>query len=300
MTTALTVAAATCTDPHLLDLGFMQLSWLQIAILGVVQGITELLPISSTAHLRVIPGILGWPDPGSAFSAAMQLASFIAVVSYFFSDIRLLLVNAGRALHQRNFKDESWNLVLGIAIGTLPLIIAGALLKSKLNQCDSPLRGLVVIGISSLVMAILLGVSEKVASHKRRFAALRFVDCIWVGLAQALALVPGVSRSGATLTAGLFLGMERETAARFSFLLGLPAITLAGLYEFLQLYKAHMPAHGWALLAVGLVTASLTAFATIFGLLKFLERRSTWVFVVYRFVMGVGLIAGVVSGLLAN
>jgi undecaprenyl-diphosphatase len=300
MTTALTVAAATCNDPHLLDLGFMQLSWVQIAILGVVQGITELLPISSTAHLRVIPGILGWQDPGSAFSAAMQLASFVAVISYFFADIRSLLVDAGRALHHRNFKDESWNLVLGIAIGTLPLILAGALLKSKLNQCDSPLRGLIVIGISSLVMAALLGLAEKLASHTRRFAALRFSDCIWVGLAQALALIPGVSRSGATLTAGLFLGMERETAARFSFLLGLPAITLAGLYELLQLYKAHLPAHGWLLLGIGLVTASATAFATIYGLLKFLEKRSTWVFVVYRFVMGAGLIAGVLSGILAN
>jgi undecaprenyl-diphosphatase len=300
MTTPLTVAAATCTDPHLIDLGFMQLSWLQVALLGVVQGITELLPISSTAHLRVIPGILGWPDPGSAFSAAMQLASFIAVVSYFYADIRLLLVDAGRAVKQRDFKDESWKLVVGIALGTLPLIIAGALLKSRLNQCSSPLRGLIVIGVSSLVMALLLGLSEKLASHARRFAALRFADCIWVGLAQALALIPGVSRSGATLTAGLMLGMERQTAARFSFLLGLPAITLAGLYEFWQLYKAHMPMQGWLLLAVGLATASATAFLTIYGLLKFLEHRSTWIFVVYRFLMGVGLIAAVLSGLLPN
>jgi undecaprenyl-diphosphatase len=300
MTTPLTVAAATCSDPHLIDLGFMQLSYFQVALLGVVQGITELLPISSTAHLRVIPGVLGWPDPGSAFSAAMQLASFVAVVSYFFSDIRLLLVDAGRALKQRDFKDESWNLVVGIAVGTLPLVIAGALLKSRLNQCSSPLRGLIVIGISSLVMALLLGLSEKLASHARRFASLRFADCIWVGLAQALALIPGVSRSGATLTAGLMLGMERQTAARFSFLLGLPAITLAGLYELLQLYKAHVPAQGWLLLGVGLVTASATAFATIYGLLKFLEHRSTWIFVAYRFLMGVGLIAAVLSGLLPN
>jgi undecaprenyl-diphosphatase len=275
MTTPLTVAAATCSDPHLIDLGFMQLSYFQVALLGVVQGITELLPISSTAHLRVIPGVLGWPDPGSAFSAAMQLASFVAVVSYFFSDIRLLLVDAGRALKQRDFKDESWNLVVGIAVGTLPLVIAGALLKSRLNQCSSPLRGLIVIGISSLVMAVLLGLSEKLASHARRFASLRFADCIWVGLAQALALIPGVSRSGATLT-------------------------LAGLYELLQLYKAHVPAQGWLLLVVGLVTASATAFATIYGLLKFLEHRSTWIFVAYRFLMGVGLIAAVLSGLLPN
>ena len=300
MTPALTAAVAACTDPHTLDLGFMELSWFQVAILGVVQGVTELLPISSTAHLRVIPGLLGWQDPGSAFSAAMQLASFIAVVSYFFSDIRLLLVDAGRAIRHRDFKDESWKLVLGILVGTLPLAVAGLLLKGWLNQCSSPLRGLIVIGIASMVMALLLALAEKLARHTRRFEALRFSDCIWVGIAQAFALVPGVSRSGATLTAGLFLGMERETAARFSFLLGLPAITLAGFYEILQLYKAHMPSHGWVLLAVGLVTASLTAFATIYGLLKFLERRSTWIFVVYRFLMGAGLVACVVSGLLSN
>jgi undecaprenyl-diphosphatase len=300
MTPALSAAAAACTDPHTLDLGFQQLTAVQVAVLGVVQGITELLPISSTAHLRVIPGLLGWKDPGSAFSAAMQLASFIAVVSYFFSDIKLLLVDGLRAAYQRDFKDESWRLLLGLILGTVPIVVAGALLRHVLNRCDSPLRGLMVIGISSLVMALLLALSEKLASHARRFSDLRLADCIWVGLAQMLALIPGVSRSGATLTAGLFLGMQRETAARFSFLLGLPAITLAGLFELHQLSKAGVTAHGWMLLAIGLATASVTAFATIYGLLHFLEKRTTWPFVVYRFLMGAGLIAGVATGFLPN
>lgn len=300
MTPALSAAAAACTDAHTLDLGFQQLTAVQVAILGVVQGITELLPISSTAHLRVIPGLLGWQDPGSAFSAAMQLASFIAVVSYFFADIQRLLVNSVRAVQKRNFADESWRLVVGIALGTVPIVIAGGLLRGVLNRCDSPLRGLMVIGISSVVMAVLLALSERVASHARRFGDLRLADCLWVGLAQVLALVPGVSRSGATLTAGLFLGMQRETAARFSFLLGLPAITLAGVFELHQLYKAGVTPHGWLLLAIGLGTASLTAFATIYGLLHFLEKRTTWPFVVYRFLMGAALIAGVATGLLPN
>ncbi len=300
MTPALPAALAACTDSHSIDLGFQQLSAIQVAILGVVQGITELLPISSTAHLRVIPGLLGWQDPGSAFSAAMQLASFLAVVSYFFADIKSLLIDGLRAAHHRDFKDESWRLLLGIGLGTIPIVIAGLLLRPVLNRCDSPLRGLIVIGVSSVAMALLLALSEKLASHSRRFAELRLSDCIWVGIAQALALIPGVSRSGATLTAGLFLGMERETAARFSFLLGLPAITLAGLFEMHQLFKAGLTPHGWALLAIGLVTASITAFATIYGLLHFLQKRTTWPFVIYRFLMGIGLIAGVMGGVLAN
>lgn len=297
MTTAAD-AALVCANPHAIDLGFMQLNWLQIFALGIVQGITELLPISSTAHLRVIPGLLGWRDPGSAFSAAMQLASFVAVVAYFRGDIVRLLAGSARALRRRDTRSEELRLVLGIALGTIPLVIAGFLLRPVLNGCNSPLRGLMVVGAASVVMALLLAAAERLARHARRFDQLSITDCIVVGCAQAFALVPGVSRSGSTLTAALFCGMERETAARFSFLLGLPAITLAGAYEVFVLMRAHLPAHGWELLGVGLISSSITAFFAIYGLLHYLEKRSTWVFVWYRFLMGVGLIAGVASGFL--
>jgi undecaprenyl-diphosphatase len=300
MTPSAVDAATRCLDPHAVDLGFMQLTWLQSMILGVIQGITELLPISSTAHLRVIPGLLGWRDPGSAFSAAMQLASFVAVIAYFRHDIRDLWVGSAMAIRQKDWSAEPFRLVVGIAVGTIPLVVAGALLRPVLNGCNSPLRGLLVIGVASIVMAILLAIAERVARHRRGFGALQLEDCLWVGIAQALAVIPGVSRSGATLTAGLFCNMKRGTAARFSFLLGLPAITLAGFYELFVLVRAQVPAEGWALLGVGLITASATAFVVIYGLLNYLETRTTWIFVWYRFFMGVGLVLGVLSGYLNN
>src|SRR5580698_214564 len=238
-------ATAVCADSHTVDLGFAQLTVLQVVVLGIVQGITELLPVSSTAHLRVIPGLLGWRDPGSAFSAAMQLASFVAVVTYFWSDIRKLAGSSLTALAARDYQSQDLRLVLGIIVGTVPLVVAGALLRPILNGCHSLLRGLIVIGIASITMSVLLAIAERAARHTRSFSQLTLSDGVWVGLAQGLALIPGVSRSGATLTAALFRGMERETAARFSFLLGLPAITLAGFYELYVLLKAGLSSEGW-------------------------------------------------------
>jgi len=291
---------ASCDQATSVDLGFTELSWLQMAVLGVVQGITELLPISSTAHLRVIPGILGWRDPGSAFSAAMQLASFAAVLVYFRKDIGTLSGATLRAVGSRNFASSDFRVVLGILLGTIPLVVAGLVLRPLLNGCHSPLRGLLVIGIASIVMSLLLALAEKTAKHRRTFAQITLRDGLIVGLAQGFALVPGVSRSGATLTAGLFCGMERETAARFSFLLGLPAVTLAGLYELRVLFKAGLSSEGWVTLLIGLLFASVTAFIAIYGLLRYLERRSTWIFVWYRLLFGVGIVAAVLGGYLKN
>jgi undecaprenyl-diphosphatase len=289
-----------CADLNTVDLGFVELSWLQIAVLGVIQGVTELLPISSTAHLRVIPGILGWRDPGSAFSAAMQLASFAAVVVYFRKDIGAMATAAVRAAGTRNYQSADFRVLLGIVLGTIPLLLIGAALRPILNGCHSPLRGLLVIGIASICMSLLLGLAEKVARHRRKFAEITVRDGIIVGIAQAFALIPGVSRSGATLTAALFCGMERETAARFSFLLGLPAITLAGLFELRVLFKAGLSSDGWLTLLIGLLFASVTAFAAIYGLLHYLERRSTWIFVWYRLIFGAGLVAAIAAGYLNN
>jgi undecaprenyl-diphosphatase len=285
-----------CVDHHVVDVGFTQLSWAQVAILGIVQGITELLPISSTAHLRVLPGLLGWPDPGTAFSAAMQLASFAAVVVYFRKDI-LQLAGAGiRAARKGDYRAHDARVLLGIALGTIPLLFLGAALRTVLNGCHSPLRGLLVIGFASIGMSLLLAISERVARHSRGYDSITLRDGIIVGLAQACAVMPGVSRSGATLTAALFCGMERETAARFSFLLGLPAITIAGLVELVVLVKAGLQAPGWITLLIGLLCASVTAFFAIYGLLRYLERRSTWVFVWYRLIFGIAIVVGVAAG----
>jgi undecaprenyl-diphosphatase len=262
----------------------------------VVQGITELLPISSTAHMRVVPALFGWQDPGSAFSAAMQLAALAAVVSYFWSDVTQLTTHSLRAVVRREFNDQYFRLSVWILLATIPIGIAGLALAGVLNTCNSPMRSLGVIGWACVVMALLLAITEVYARHKRTIENASFVDAILVGFAQVGALIPGVSRSGSTLTAALALGFKRAEAARFSFLLGLPAIALAGFKELWELHKAHLDAHGWSVLGLGLVVASLSAFVAIWSLMRVLERFSAWPFVVYRAALGVMLLIGAAQG----
>jgi undecaprenyl-diphosphatase len=286
--------AEACTSG--IDTGFVALGSAKVAVLGVVQGITELMPISSTAHMRIVPALLGWQDPGSAFSAAMQLAALAAVIAYFWRDVRDILVGSVSALVRRDFTDHELRLAFGIVIGTIPIGLAGLALAKTLNTCSSPLRGLWVVGAACILMGLLLALAELLARHQRSFERAGLLDCLLVGIAQVGALIPGVSRSGATLTAALFLGFRREEAARFSFLLGLPAIALAGFKELAELRHAGLDAHGWAALAVGLLVASLSAFVAIWGLLRILEKYSAWPFAVYRAFLGVVLLAGIATG----
>jgi undecaprenyl-diphosphatase len=288
------MSADACTQG--LDTGFIELGTAKVAALGVVQGISELLPISSTAHMRIVPALLGWRDPGSAFSAAMQLAALAAVVSYFWSDIRSLLAGSVSAIMRRDFRDWQFRFTTWILLATIPIAVAGKLLKPILNGCGSPMRGLGVIGVSCIVMAILLALAEKFCRHKRTIDNLSLKDALLVGLAQVGALIPGVSRSGSTLTAAMFLDLKREEAARFSFLLGLPAIFLAGVVELVELLKAHLSADGWFILGVGIFVASISAFVAIWGLMRILEKSSSWWFVLYRFAMGVYLLVAVSLG----
>ncbi|MFI4941339.1 MAG: undecaprenyl-diphosphate phosphatase, partial [Burkholderiales bacterium] len=183
-------------------------------------------------------------------------------------------------------------------LATIPIVIAGVALSPILNACNSPLRSLNVIGASCLVMAALLALAEVSCKHLRRVDGMRLRDALVVGVAQVGALIPGVSRSGSTLTAALFMNFTREEAARFSFLLGLPAIALAGLKELWTLYHAHIPQEAWAILLFGIVVASISAFCAIWGLMRFLEKFSTWPFVIYRAALGIFLLAGVNLGLL--
>ncbi len=286
--------AAECMNGF--DTGFVSLGYAKVAILGVVQGITELMPISSTAHMRLVPAVLGWRDPGSAFSAAMQLAALAAVVSYFWNDVRCLVTGSLSAVVRRDWRDRDFRFALAIVLGTIPIVVFGKMLEPVLNACNSPLRGLLVIGWASLVMSLLLAAAELTARHRRKMEDWDFYDAIIVGFAQAGALIPGVSRSGSTLTAALFLDFNRAEAARFSFLLGLPAIFGAGVGELWKLRQAGLDAHGWSVLAVGLIVASISAFAAIWSLLRILERFSAWPFVVYRALMGAGLVSAFYLG----
>jgi undecaprenyl-diphosphatase len=286
--------ANVCTQG--IDTGFVALGYAKVAVLGVVQGITELLPISSTAHMRLVPAVLGWQDPGSAFSAAMQLAALAAVVSYFWSDVRGLAANSLRAIAHGQLRDRDFRFSIWIVLATIPIGVVGLVLARLLNTCNSPLRTVSVIGWACVAMALLLGIAEVRARHRRTLENASYIDAMLVGIAQVGALIPGVSRSGATLTAALALGFKRDEAARFSFLLGLPAIALAGLKEMWELHKIHLDSHGWSILAVGLIVASISAFFAIWGLMRFLEQFSTWPFVAYRFMLGVVILAGIATG----
>ena len=182
-----------CT--HGVDTGFAALGYVKVAVLGILQGITELMPVSSTAHMRLVPAFLGWPDPGSAFSAAMQLAALAAVVSYFWTDVKDLAANSLSALGRRQFDDRHLRFSTWIVLATVPIGVAGLLMAKLLNTCNSPVRSMTVIGGACVAMALLLAFAEIAARHRRTIEKASLVDAIAVGVAQVGALVPGVSRS---------------------------------------------------------------------------------------------------------
>ncbi|MEB3311872.1 MAG: undecaprenyl-diphosphate phosphatase [Snowella sp.] len=268
------------------------MNWFQALILGLVQGLTEFLPISSTAHLKVIPVALGWGDPGVSYTAVIQLGSIAAVVWYFWSDLSQITLGMVKAIKTKDYSSLEFKLALGIGLGTLPIIFFGLLLKLLVSDLDgSPLRSLTTIAIASIVMAILLGLAEKLGTHRRPYEKLRWQDGIIMGLAESLALIPGVSRSGSTLTAGLFINLERATAARFSFLLGIPAITLAGLVELKDAFKAGFSGDTVLPLVIGVLSSAVFSYLAIAWLLRYLQKSSTWVFVWYRLIFGIAILA---------
>jgi len=214
--------------------------------------------------------------------------------------VRAIGLGSLRAMRYRDFQDWNFRFAVWIVLATLPIVAAGVLLAPLLNACHSPLRSLTVIAIACVVMSGLLALAEIYSRHKRTLDHATLKDAMIIGVAQIGALIPGVSRSGATLTAALFRDLKRAEAARFSFLLGVPAIAGAGAKELWELHKAHLDAHGWSILGFGLLIASLSAFVAIWGLLRILERFSAWPFVVYRGLMGIFLFVCVYFGWLPN
>lgn len=291
---AVTDAAATSVPP----VGFFE-GIFQAIVLGLVQGITEFLPISSTAHLLVFTRAFGWSLLGEKyFVDAIQFGSVIAVVLYFWKDIRQILSGAWTAYQEKDWQREEWKILVGIAVGTLPALLGGLVIKKALPEATQAfLQGALVIAIMSIIMALLLGLAEKVGSRKRDFDSLEIKDGILVGLGQMIALIPGASRSGSTLTTALFLGLERQTAARFSFLLGIPTLTIATLYEAKEALRH--PELGIPLL-VGILSAFIFSYLAIAWLLRFLQRQSTWVFVWYRLAFGATLLAAITIGWLKS
>ena len=261
------------------------MSLLEAIVLGIAQGLTEFLPVSSTAHLRVIPAFAGWEDPGAAFTAVTQLGTMAAVLLYFRADLSRIARAWVRSLRDASAR-RTLDARLGwyIVLGTIPIGIFGIVFK---DQIETGARDLYLIGVSLIALGLLLLVAERVSRRDRQIEQIEVRDGVAIGFAQALALVPGVSRSGATITAGLFMGLDRAAAARFSFLLSVPAVVLSGVLELGSIVSGE---EGETTSALGLVVATVLAFitgyASIAFLLRFLVSHSTAVFVAYRVALG--------------
>jgi undecaprenyl-diphosphatase len=279
----------------------------QAIVLGVVQGLTEFLPVSSSAHLLLVPWLLGWESPGLAFDAALHLGTLAAVLVYFWRELLAMALALPRAirrpgaiLRSHDPADVMPRLALLIALGTVPGLVAGLLGESTIDAVYhpdgvAPDGVIIAVAVAMITLALLLLAAERTARHVRGTASINVRDTVIIGLAQAAALIPGVSRSGATITAGLFRGLTRADAARFSFLLGTPIVAAAGAKGLLDMLTSSLGPGQLGVFAVGLATSAVAGFAAIWGLLRYLQRATTMVFIVYRIVLGIVLIVLVVS-----
>lgn len=267
---------------------------LQAIVLGLVQGLTEFIPISSTAHLRIVPALLGWRDPGAAASAVIQLGTLLAVIVYFFRDLVRMTIGFFRGLAKRQpFTDPDSRLAWYVIIGTIPVSVFGLLFKDFI---EGGARNLWLIAGSLIFIAILLIIAEARVARMtlRPIEEVTLGDAIAVGFGQAMALIPGMSRSGSTMMVGLFRGQSHAAAARFSFLLSVPAILLSGLFELFA-ERDHLAAVGWAAIAVSVVVSAVSGWASIYFLLRYLKTHTTSIFIYYRIALGIiilGLLAG--------
>lgn len=261
----------------------------QAVVLGIVQGLTEFLPISSVAHLRIVPALLGWPDPGAAFSAVIQLGTLTAVLAYFSRDLADLVGAAARGLARgRPLEEHRARVAWYILLGTIPIGLCGLVFK---NFIEREARSLYVISASLILLGLALWAAERRGARTKGMEAVEFRESQIVGLAQALALIPGSSRSGVTITAGLFLGLARDAAARFSFLLGIPAILASGVFEFRELLKHGLGDGGMLALALATAVSALSGYLAIAFLLRYLRTHSTHLFIWYRLALGTVLLA---------
>jgi undecaprenyl-diphosphatase len=263
----------------------------QAIVLGIVQGLTEFLPISSSGHLRIVPAFFGWEDPGAAFTAVIQLGTMAAVLLYFRQDLWRIAVAWVRSLRDREVR-RTLDARLGwyILLGTIPIGVFGLAFK---DQIENEFRTLELIGATLIVFGLLMLAAEAVSRRDRQIDELTARDGLLIGLAQALALVPGVSRSGATISAGLLLNLDRTAAARYSFLLSVPAVVLSGLFELRHIGEGGIPI-GATVIAT--LLAFVTGYAAIAFLLRWLVRHSLAAFVGYRVVLGAGVIVLAAAG----
>jgi undecaprenyl-diphosphatase len=271
---------------------------IQAVILGIVQGLTEFVPISSSAHLIIIPWLFHWDDPGLAFDVALHLGTLVALLWFFATDwVRLVRAGIASIIERKVGNDTDRRLAWLLIIGTIPGVIAGVLGESKIeelfhqpNAPHSP-EAMTAMAIVIALLGVALFVAERMARHLRGLAQVSLKDTVVTGLAQALAIFPGVSRSGSTITAGLALGLQREAAARFSFLLAAPIVAGAGFKSLFNVYSelktGVMAQSELVLFAIGFVAAAVSGYLCIKFLLRYLQKNSTDIFVYYRWLLAV-------------
>ncbi|HQY51354.1 MAG TPA: undecaprenyl-diphosphate phosphatase [Ignavibacteria bacterium] len=266
-------------------------------ILGIIQGATEFIPVSSTAHLRVIPALLGWKDIGAAYSAVIQLGTLIATLIYFRKDISQITKGFLNAVKKRDFLTNSDSKIfILIVTGTIPIAVIGLLFKGFI---EGDARGLYVISCALILLAIVLYIAEKVGKRDKDMEDITLKDGIIIGFAQALALIPGSSRSGVTITEGLFRSLKREAAARYSFLLSIPAIGLSGLYELFK-ERHELLNENLLSLTIATVVSGITGFLAIAFLINYLKKHSNMIFVIYRIALGILILILLSKGVLTN
>jgi undecaprenyl-diphosphatase len=271
------------------------LDFLKAIVLGLIQGLTEFLPISSSAHLRILPEWFGWGDPGAAFTAVIQIGTELAVLIYFRHDIWRIGSAWVRSLFRPEYRGHldarmGWYVI----VGSLPIVLLGVAFKDVIER---DFRNLWIIGTTLIVLGVILGIADRVGSQKRGVKHLTMRDTILMGLAQAAALVPGVSRSGATISMGLFLGLNREAATRFAFLLAIPAVVGAGLFELPEIPHGHND-FGWGPTIMATIVSFVVGYAAIAWLLRYVSTRSYLPFVIYRVCLGTLTLALLSAGVL--
>ncbi|MGE0068390.1 MAG: undecaprenyl-diphosphate phosphatase [Solirubrobacterales bacterium] len=269
---------------------------LEAIVLGLVQGLTEFLPISSSGHLLIVPAIAGWEDPGAAFTAVIQLGTMAAVLVYFRGDLWRIAVAFLRSLRAERWRSDDLDARIGwyIALGTIPIGVVGLAFSS---QIESGARSLYLVGTTLILFSFVMLAAERVGRRERGLETLSARDGMIIGLFQALALVPGVSRSGATISAGLFQGLDRTAAARYSFLLSVPAVVISGLFELRQIGDVGGVGIGPTLVAT--LIAFISGYAAIAWLLRFVGTHSIGAFCPYRIGLGAAVILLAATGVIA-
>jgi undecaprenyl-diphosphatase len=264
----------------------------KLMVLAIVQGLTEFLPISSTAHLAVIPQLAHWQDPGLAFDVALHLGTLFAVLIYFAPTWRQVLrsfVQGNRGNSHASHAELLASRRLGwyVVLGTVPAVISGGLLH---RAAETSLRSLPLMGAMLVLVGLLMWLAERTGNRVKPLPSITARDALTIGIAQAFAVIPGVSRSGSTIAAGLSRGLERDSATRFSFLLSTPIIAGAALFEGRELWRAGVPPGMHVPLALAIVLSGVTGYLSIWGMIRYIRVRSMMVFVVYRLIAGAAIL----------